>query len=236
MPVWRFRTVSFSVLSCKVTGMCSAPHLRTPRADTASGQPSSIPDVEAQVSHLQVAGVFVLVEQNQEADVPVQLDPTTPVVVHGDRHPLPRHRSLLIDGEMVPPLTFHHYSVQREGDHDVPGEPGGGGNGMGAKVADTKVAMLSSVSLWSSTLGAGTGVGEVSREDASGGGVVMSGTGGAEVELFSASREGTVTLTGGRVVLTVLGCGVRGFPGRRAGSVRTELGGGVVLMVNTVVV
>lgn len=108
--------------------------------------------------------------------------------------------------------------------------------GMGAKVADTKVAMLSSVSLWSSTLGAGTGVGEVSREDASGGGVVMSGTGGAEVALVSASREGTVTLTGGRVVLTVLGCGVRGFPGRRAGSVRTELGGGVVLVVNTVVV
>ncbi len=54
--------------------------------------------------------------------------------------------------------------------------------------------------------------------------------------LFSASVEATVTLTGGRAVLTVLGCGVRGLPGRSAGSVLTELGGGVVLVVNVNIV
>lgn len=44
--------------------------------------------------------------------------------------------------------------------------------GMGAKVADTKVAMLRSV-LLSSTVGAGAGVGEVSRDNSWGGAVVI---------------------------------------------------------------
>lgn len=67
-------------------------------------------------------------------------------------------------------------------------------------MADTKVAMLSSV-LLSSTAGAGAGVGEVSLGRA----VVISGTSGADVVVFSASAEGAVTLTGGRAVLAVLG-------------------------------
>ncbi len=54
--------------------------------------------------------------------------------------------------------------------------------------------------------------------------------------LFSVSVEGTITLTGGRAVLTVLGCGVKGFSGRGAGSVLTELSGGVVLVVNVNIV
>lgn len=76
--------------------------------------------------------------------------------------------------------------------------------GIGAKVADTKVAMLSSV-LLSSTAGAGAGVGEVSGDNSSGRAVVISGTSGADVVVFCASAEGTATLTGGRAVLTVLG-------------------------------
>lgn len=45
---------------------------------------------------------------------------------------------------------------------------------------------------------------------------------------FAASGEGAVTLTGRRAVLTVLGCGVRGLPGRSCAA--------LVLNVNIVVV
>lgn len=51
--------------------------------------------------------------------------------------------------------------------------------------------------------------------------------------LFSASVEGTVTLTAGRTVLAVLGCGVSCLPGKGEGSVLTELSGGVVVNVST---
>lgn len=107
--------------------------------------------------------------------------------------------------------------------------------GMGAKVADTKVAMLMSVSmskfvLLSSTEGAGAGVGEETGDNGPGRVVVISGrrTSVADVVLFSDSEEGRLTLTGGRAVLTVLGCGIRGFPGTGPGSVLTEVNGGVV--------
>lgn len=49
---------------------------------------------------------------------------------------------------------------------------------------------------------------------------------------FPASVEGAIALTGGGAVLTALGCGVRGLPGRGAGSVLTELSGSAVLVVN----
>lgn len=49
--------------------------------------------------------------------------------------------------------------------------------------------------------------------------------------LFSVSEEGVVALRGGRTVLNKPGCGVTGFPGCCAGSVLTELGDGVVVMV-----
>lgn len=50
--------------------------------------------------------------------------------------------------------------------------------------------------------------------------------------LFSTSVECTVTFTGGRIVLTVMGCGVRGLPEWGSGTVLTELSGGVVLVVS----
>lgn len=50
--------------------------------------------------------------------------------------------------------------------------------------------------------------------------------------LFSTSVECTVTFTGGGIVLTVMGCGVRGLPEWGSGTVLTELSGGVVLVVN----
>lgn len=63
----------------------------TQQASSGGRQPQSTSDVEAQVRHLQVAGVLVVVKENQKADILGQLDPAALVVVHGNRHTLPRH-------------------------------------------------------------------------------------------------------------------------------------------------
>lgn len=106
---------------------------------------------------------------------------------------------------------------------------------MGTNVADTKVAMPGSPSkfvLLFSALGAGAGIGEVSRDGGSVRAMLISGAGasGGDV-LFTVSMETVVVLIGGRVALTGLSCGVKGTSGRGIGSVLTELRGGVLLLV-----
>lgn len=93
--------------------------VRTQKALGGVRKPSPIYDVKAQVSQLQVAWMFIMMEQDQELHALCQLDPAALVVVHSNSHALPRHWSLLIDGKRIPPFTFQNYSVQRECDHDV---------------------------------------------------------------------------------------------------------------------
>lgn len=54
----------------------------------------------------------------------------------------------------------------------------------------------------------------------------------ADIVLFPTSEEGRDTLMGGRMVLTVLGCGVTGLPARGPGSALTEVRGDAVLVVD----